>query len=152
MTNTEGGDYLAREVERAKQHFIDLLGNLPEPIRCLDEHAPEAVAGYMRTRDFIYAGPDTGGLDLKTKELIYVVLDTATGNLAGAKNHLGAAMRAGLTVRELAQALVQVMTVCGITTWGQTGYKVLDHAAEIERKNPAGFGRNERQTGRKDEC
>lgn len=122
---------LNSEVERAKKHFIDLLGELPGPIESLERHAPQALAGYMRTRDFIYRDVDEGGLDLKTKELIYVVLDTATGNLPGAKNHLGAAIKAGLTVPELAQALIQVMTVCGITTWGQTGYHVLDHAETL---------------------
>ena len=28
-------------------------------------------------------------------------------------------------------ALIQVMNVCGITTWGQTGYKVLDEAKRL---------------------
>ncbi|MEQ9811829.1 MAG: carboxymuconolactone decarboxylase family protein [Azospirillaceae bacterium] len=134
MSRDDPGFDLDSEVARAKKHFVDLLGELPGPIASLETHAPQALAGYMRTRDFIYTDVDEGGLDLKTKELIYVVLDTATGNLAGAKNHLGAAMRAGLTVPELAQALIQVMTVCGITTWGQTGYFVLDHAADLAAK------------------
>jgi len=56
------------------------------------------------------------------------VLDTATSNGAGANNHLRAAVEQVLTVPELAEALIQVMNVCGITTWGQTGYKVLDEA------------------------
>jgi hypothetical protein len=73
-------------------------------------------------------------LDLKTKELIYVVLDTATGNLTGANNHLRAAVDQGLTVPELAEAMIQVMNVCGITTFGQTGYKVLDEAKRLTAK------------------
>ncbi len=33
---------------------------------------------------------------------------------------------------ELAEAMIQVMNVCGITAWGQTGYKVLDEARRLE--------------------
>ena len=72
------------------------------------------------------------GLDLKTKELLYVVLDIVTGNQHGAENHLRAAMRNGLTVKELAEACVQIIHVCGITTWGLTGYKVCDTAKRYE--------------------
>jgi len=37
----------------------------------------------------------------------------------------------------LAEAMIQIMNVCGITTWGQTGYKVMDHAKAliVDRKN-----------------
>ncbi len=122
---------LKEEVARAEEHFRSVLGTLPEPIRAMSEYAPEALVAYMKFKDYLYKPDGEGALDLKTKELIYVVLDTATGNLAGANNHLAAAVDQGLTVPELAEALIQVMNVCGITTWGQTGYKVLDHAKEL---------------------
>ena len=63
-----------------------------------------------------------------------MLLDVVTGNLDGAKNHLGAAMREGLTTAQLAEACMQVMAVCGITTWGQTGRKLCDYAAGLERR------------------
>lgn len=122
---------LQADVERAKAHYLEVLGVLPEPIRAMAEYAPEALVAYQHFKDYLYKPPGEAALDLKTKELIYVVLDTATGNLAGANNHLRAAMNEGLTVPELAEALIQVMNVCGITTWGQTGYKVLDEARRL---------------------
>lgn len=122
---------LQNEVERAKEHFVSVLGTLPEPIRAMAEYAPEALIAYMAFKDYLYKPEGEAALDLKTKELIYVVLDTATGNLAGANNHLKAAMDAGLTVPQLAEAMIQVMNVCGITTWGQTGYRVLDEAKRL---------------------
>ena len=112
---------VAREVARAERHFRDLLGVLPEPIRAMAEYAPEALVAYLQFKDYIYKPKAQVGLDLKTKELLYVVLDTATGNLAGANNHLRAAVDAGLNLTELAEAMIQIMNVCGITTWGQTG-------------------------------
>jgi alkylhydroperoxidase/carboxymuconolactone decarboxylase family protein YurZ len=122
---------LQADVERAKQHYLDVLGVLPEPIRAMAEYAPEALLAYQHFKDYLYKPPGEAALDLKMKELIYVVLDTATGNLPGANNHLRAAVDQGLTMRELAEALIQVMNVCGITTWGQTGYKVLDEAKRL---------------------
>lgn len=122
---------LRSDVERAKAHYLAVLGVLPEPIRAMAEYAPEALVAYQRFKDYLYKPHGDAALDLKTKELIYVVLDTATGNLAGANNHLRAAVEQGLTVPELAEALIQVMNVCGITTWGQTGYKVLDEAKRL---------------------
>jgi alkylhydroperoxidase/carboxymuconolactone decarboxylase family protein YurZ len=125
---------LAGEVERAKAHYIKVLGVLPEPIRAMAEYAPQALVAYQHFKDYLYQPEGQAALDLKTKELIYVVLDTATGNLSGANNHLRAAVDQGLTVPELAEAMIQVMNVCGITTFGQTGYKVLDEAKRLTAK------------------
>jgi len=122
---------LKAEVERAKAHYVSVLGVLPEPIRAMAEYAPEALVAYQQFKDYLYKPEGEAALDLKTKELIYVVLDTATGNLAGANNHLRAAVDQGLTVPELAEAMIQVMNVCGITTFGQTGYKVLDEGKRL---------------------
>jgi alkylhydroperoxidase/carboxymuconolactone decarboxylase family protein YurZ len=122
---------LRADVERAKAHYIDVLGVIPEPIRAMADYAPEALVAYQQFKDYLYKPPGEAALDLKTKELLYVALDTATGNLAGANNHLRAAVNAGLTVPELAEAMIQVMNVCGITTWGQTGYKVMDEANRL---------------------
>ncbi|MEI7786547.1 MAG: carboxymuconolactone decarboxylase family protein [Betaproteobacteria bacterium] len=128
---------LAAEVERAKAHYIEVLGVLPEPIRAMAEYAPQALVAYQHFKDYLYQPEGQAALDLKTKELIYVVLDTATGNLSGANNHLRAAVDQGLTVPELAEAMIQVMNVCGITTFGQTGYKVLDEAKRLTTKKSA---------------
>jgi alkylhydroperoxidase/carboxymuconolactone decarboxylase family protein YurZ len=125
---------LTGEVERAKAHYIKVLGVLPEPIRAMAEYAPQALVAYQHFKDYLYQPEGQAALDLKTKELIYVVLDTATGNLTGANNHLRAAVDQGLTVPELAEAMIQVMNVCGITTFGQTGYKVLDEAKRLTAK------------------
>jgi alkylhydroperoxidase/carboxymuconolactone decarboxylase family protein YurZ len=122
-----------KELQEALDHFMGTLGNIPEPIRAMRDYAPEALVGYTRTRKYLMRRPPEGALDMRTKELVYVLLDVVTGNLSGAKNHLHAAMREGLTVAQLAEALMQTMAVCGITTWGQSGWRLCDYAAQIER-------------------
>jgi alkylhydroperoxidase/carboxymuconolactone decarboxylase family protein YurZ len=122
-------------IARGKAHFMETLGNLPEPIRAMMEHCPEHFPGYLQFREGVYRDHAGGEhLDLKTKELLYVVLDIVTGNLEGAINHGNAAHAAGMTSKQLAEACMQVMHVCGVTTWGKTGYKVVDHIAALEKK------------------
>lgn len=122
-------------VQRGKDHFMHTLGNLPEPIRAMMEHVPESFVGYLQFRESVYRSPEEGAsLDLKTKELLYTVLDIVTGNLEGAKNHGRAAFVAGMTSKELAEACMQIMHVCGVTTWGTCGYKVVDFIAALEKQ------------------
>ena len=127
-------DATENAVRRGKEHFMATLGNLPEPIRAMMEHAPESFAGYLKFRESIYRTPEQGAhLPMKTKELIYVILDIVTGNVEGAKNHAQAGVTAGMTSGELAEACMQIMHVCGVTAWGMSGYKVLDYVAALER-------------------
>ncbi len=122
-------------VRRGKEHFMETLGNLPEPIRAMMEHVPESFVGYLKFRESVYRSPEQGAhLPLKTKEMIYVILDIVTGNVDGAKNHAQAGVKAGMTSGELAEACMQIMHVCGVTTWGTAGYKVVDYVADLERK------------------
>jgi AhpD family alkylhydroperoxidase len=122
-------------VRRGKEHFMETLGNLPEPIRAMMEHVPESFVGYLKFRESVYRSPEQGAhLPLKTKEMIYVILDIVTGNVDGAKNHAQAAVKAGMTSGELAEACMQIMHVCGVTTWGTAVYKVVDYVADLERK------------------
>lgn len=122
-------------IAKGREHFMETLGNVPEPIRAMMDYLPEHFEGYLKFREAIYRqGEGPGHLDLKTKELIYTLLDIATHNLDGAKNHGRAAYEAGMTSAELAEGCMQVMHVCGVTTWGKTGYKVVDFIAELERE------------------
>jgi len=57
--------------------------------------------------------------------------------LNGALNHGLTAMKLGLTLPELAEGLVQVLMVGGITTWNNIGQKVM-RACEEQQAKPAG--------------
>ena len=136
MSENERQQEMQQAVEKGKAHFMETLGNLPEPIRAMMEYAPDQFVGYLRFREGVYRSTSEGAhLDIKTKELLYTVLDVVTGNLDGAKNHGHAGFKAGMTSGELAEACMQVMHVCGVTTWGMTGYKVVDYIASLEKAN-----------------
>ncbi len=112
-------------------------GHLPEGFRILAEHAPEAFLGYMGLREFVFRAPPEGHLEIWTKEFIFVLLDIQAGNIRGARNHLQNAMRAGLTVGQLIEGLVQLIMVGGITAWNLGGREILELALEIERATPS---------------
>ncbi|MBP0443837.1 carboxymuconolactone decarboxylase family protein [Roseomonas sp. SSH11] len=126
-------DITKEAVQQGMDSFMATFGRVPDNFKLLAEHAPGAFAGYGLMRSFVMRGPEAGGaLDLKTKELIFALLDTLAGQTTGAKNHAAAAMRLGLTLPELAEGLVQVLMVGGVTTWNLTGAAVMKHCAELE--------------------
>ncbi|TCR68807.1 carboxymuconolactone decarboxylase family protein [Bosea sp. BK604] len=115
--------------------FESTFGRVPDNFKLLAEHAPGAFAGYGLMRSAIMRDSEAGGaLDLKTKELVFALLDTLIGQTNGAKNHAAAAVKLGLTLPELAEGLVQVIMAGGITTWNTTGAEVMRHCAEIAGK------------------
>ena len=79
---------------------------MPENFKLLAEYAPSAFAGYVMIRQSIMRDRvDGGALDLKTKEVIFALLDTFIGQKTGARNHAANAIRAGLTLPELTEGL-----------------------------------------------
>ncbi len=117
---------LVDEAARAGEaSFQATFGRMPDQFALLREHAPAAFAGYGLIRSALMQDRPQAALDLKTKELIFALLDTLAGNRDGAKAHAQAAMARGLTVAELAEGLVQVIMVGGITTWNLVGADVM---------------------------
>ncbi|WP_424811297.1 carboxymuconolactone decarboxylase family protein [Roseococcus sp. YIM B11640] len=125
-------------IQQGVDSFMATFGRLPPNFALMAEHAPGLFAGYGLMRSFVMRDQAEGGaLDLKTKELIFALLDALVGQTTGAKNHAAAAMRLGLTLPELAEGLAQVMMVGGITTWNLTGAEVMRHCAEISKADQA---------------
>ena len=117
--------------------FMATFGRLPEQFQLLHKHAPGAFAGYGLMRSFVMQDRPEGALDLKTKELIFTLLDTLQGDPKGATNHGRAAMKLGLTAAELAEGLVQVIMVGGISTWNLVGQHVMRDCTEAAAPTPA---------------
>ena len=128
-------DLTEAAIQKGKESFEATFGRVPDNFTLLAEHAPGAFAGYGLMRSAIMRDRDAGGaLDLKTKELIFALLDTLIGQTTGAKNHAAAAVKLGLTLPELAEGLVQVVMAGGITTWNTTGAEVMRHCADLADK------------------
>jgi len=127
-------DIVEEATRQGIESFMATTGRLPPNFALLAEHAPAAFAGYGMMRSHVMRDTDQGGaLDLRTKELVFALLDTLVGQTRGAKVHAENAMRLGLTLPQLAEGLVQVMMVGGITSWNVTGAEVLRHCAALER-------------------
>lgn len=124
---------------RGIANFESTTGTVPETFKMLLQHAPAAFAGYSLIRADVMRD---GALDLKTKELIFALIDVILGAGDGAKVHAANAVRLGLPVEALAEGLVQCIMAAGITTWNKTGRAALEHALTVrdakQRDNNAG--------------
>jgi alkylhydroperoxidase/carboxymuconolactone decarboxylase family protein YurZ len=114
--------------------FMSTFGRIPDQFALLHKHAPWAFAGYGLIRNALMQDKPAGALDLKTKELIFALLDTLHGDPVGAKNHAIAAMKLGLTLPELTEGLVQVIIVGGIGTWNGIGQHIVRDCEAFEKK------------------
>ena len=119
-------DLIEKAAKVGIENFIATSGRFPDQFQLMQKYAPAAFAGYGLTRSALMKDRAEGGaLDLKTKELIFALLDTLHGDLMGAKAHGVLAIKLGLTLPELAEGLVQVLMVGGITTWNNVGQHVM---------------------------
>jgi alkylhydroperoxidase/carboxymuconolactone decarboxylase family protein YurZ len=130
-------DLIDQAVLLGTANFTATSGRVPERFKLLRDAAPATFAGYALMRAAVMREKSEGGaLDLKTKEFLFVLLDTLAGNRDGAIAHLERAVRLGLTVEELAEGLTQVIMVGGITTWTLAGADVLSRALELTADPP----------------
>ncbi|MBS0240841.1 MAG: carboxymuconolactone decarboxylase family protein [Proteobacteria bacterium] len=117
------------------ENFTATRGSVPESFQLLLKHAPGAFAGYSVMRASIMK---ESALDLKTKELIFALLDTALGITEGAKVHAANAVRLGLPIEALSEGLVQCIICAGITCWNTSGKPTLEHAIKTAEEMKAG--------------
>ena len=127
-------DLIDKAAKAGVDNFMATAGRFPDQFRLLQKHAPAAFAGYGLMRSALMQERPKGALDLKTKELVFTLLDTLHGDLNGALNHGLTAMKLGLTLPELAEGLVQVIMVGGITTWNNIGQQVMRACEEAPGK------------------
>lgn len=106
-----------------RQHYTDTLGNVPPAIEQLFDLDHDVGSSYTEIRKRAYS-QETGHLPLQYRELLFVVMDLEVGNFDGAANHLRAAIDAGLTRTEFADALVELLIVRGISVWGLVGHRL----------------------------
>ena len=130
MTKPTDDEIKAGAAQAGIDSFMATFGRFPDQFQLLHKHAPGAFAGYGLMRDFVMQDRPKGALDLKTKELVFALLDTLHGDQRGATNHALAAVKLGLTPAELAEGLVQVIMVGGIGTWNLVGQHVLRACTE----------------------
>ncbi len=98
----------------------------PPFAQLLSDYAPKGLEGYLTMRESV----QNGVLPKKTGELIFTILDSIDGETSGAKAHAVAAIDAGLTMEELAEAFVIVTLVKGINVLCMAGAEAMKAAEE----------------------
>lgn len=120
--------------EEVIEYFKQELGWVPEFVELLADYTPAALKGMLEFRRSFMAEPPVGALQKKVKELIFVVLDTVVNNIEGGKAHARAAIKAGATVAEIAEALVITMYITGIPSMEVAGKEILKAAIEESKR------------------
>lgn len=82
------------------------------PFAVLREEAPQAAQAYS---DLIAAVCASGGLDDKTRQLIYIGIKASQGDAGAVAAHVPMAKQAGASREELLGALLMTLTVSGVT-------------------------------------
>lgn len=119
---------------RLTQHWTTFLGEVPPIIESVKELSPSYYAHYTLARDdMLQDHPD--GLSLAMKELLFVVIDIWRENPAGGKNHIEAALRAGVTLQQIREAMVLILLTTGMVTYGKIGHELFQHALKITRES-----------------
>jgi alkylhydroperoxidase/carboxymuconolactone decarboxylase family protein YurZ len=131
MTTEKGHDTMSSRLDA----YLETLGKVPPAIAAMNQADPQVLEGYLTMREAIMSSRDDG-LPFKYKSLVFVILDLLAGNLDGAKLHLAAGLDAGLTRREVTEALLQTMMLHGVKTWGLGGHQLVDFADSYQREPP----------------
>ena len=81
------------------------------PMELFQREAPEVATAF---NSLIRALVASGGLDQKTKQLIYIAMKAAMGDDAAVRAHLPMAKQLGATRAEVVDAILLTLTVSGI--------------------------------------
>ncbi len=81
------------------------------PMELFNREAPEVAAAF---NNLIRAVAGSGGLDGKTKQLIYIAMKAAAGDEGAVRAHIPMAKQMGATREEVVDAILMTLTVSGI--------------------------------------
>ena len=84
---------------------------LKNPMEVFQNEAPEVAAAF---NNLIGALASTGGLDAKTRQLIYIGMKASQGDTGAVIAHTPMAKQAGATREELKNTILLTLTVSGI--------------------------------------
>lgn len=127
-------------IAAGRESFMRTTGRISPRFELLARHAPDTFAGYAMMRAALMRDTSEGGaLPLATKELIFAVLDVVVGQAEGARVHACNAVRGGITLEQLAEAMTQAIMVGGITAWNLAGAQAMEAAESVVATlHPAG--------------
>ncbi|WP_319538513.1 carboxymuconolactone decarboxylase family protein [uncultured Methanospirillum sp.] len=81
------------------------------PMELFQQEAPDVAEAF---NNLIKAVAGSGGLDGKTKQLIYIAMKAAAGDEGAVRAHIPMARQMGATREEVVDAILMTLTVSGI--------------------------------------
>lgn len=117
------------DMDKALSHYDKTLGGLPSVIETLVSEMPAMFVGYAQMRQAVMS--EDSHIPRKYKELIFILLDLASGSMDGALIHTRMAIANGLSSEELAEALAQTILVLGISSWDRGGAEIMRTARQL---------------------
>lgn len=111
------------------QEYPSDFANLKEAFVVLKNYCPEGYDGYMQMRKGVFPVGSEGALPVKFKHLLFALFDLERGCDDGARFHVKEALDFGLTVQELAEALLISLMLTGVSTYLR-GYTLIPWAEE----------------------
>ncbi|OPX44084.1 carboxymuconolactone decarboxylase family protein [Ruminiclostridium hungatei] len=84
---------------------------MKNPFDTLKQEAPQVAEAF---NNLISAISNTGGLDAKTRQLVFVGIKAAQGDTAAAVAHTPMAKKEGATREEIRDTILMTLTVSGI--------------------------------------
>ncbi|EKD45587.1 MAG: carboxymuconolactone decarboxylase [uncultured bacterium] len=111
--------------------------NKINPFDVFQKEAPEVANSF---NGLIQTIIQTKGLDPKTKQLIYIGIKAALGDVESIKYHVPMAKKLGATREEIKDAILITLTVCGlkgVISCLPTALKAYDE--KLEQSDPLGI-------------
>ena len=129
--------------EDSKGYLMKIFGRIPREYELLDKYLPGFVSGNIKVRRSIYPYPGKdkeASIPRKYRELMMIAIELATGRGGGkgaggmpGLNHTRWAVReAGVTPKEVAEAVAIAVYLCGQPSVVDYGYHCIE-AAEKEQ-------------------
>lgn len=116
-----------------EKYCIEQYGVIPNEFKLMRRYFPDVIEGFVSLRKATTKEPPVGALPKRFKELIIVAIETALKKpaLLHAKN----AIKAGATVKEVAEVVSICIWLAGMASYVVAGYPALKAAEEQAQEN-----------------
>lgn len=112
------------EQKNLLQYYRDELNWNTPFANIMEKYAPDSLRGYLTMRQSLL----NAHLPKQYSELIFSLIDTLDGDLAGAKAHAHQALDSGITMPQLVEGFMIFTLVKGINFMVKGGTEVLEDA------------------------
>lgn len=120
-------------MEIVREYSMKYYGRIVEAYELMGRYLPDPMVKWIEFRKSVFEDPPIGALTLREKELIALTIEIA--NLKpNSETHAKLAIRAGGTVKEIAEVAAICILLGGMATYMASGQNALRAAEEEYEK------------------